>query len=212
MMYYLYKITNKINGKFYIGKRQTTAEHVSLDPYMGSGIRLKAAIQKYGIENFTKEVLGTCTTPEMLNLLESLEVTENLVNDPNCYNLMVGGHGGRQGPEARKKISESKMGDKNPMKHKVWTEEDRTKKRVARKINEAQRIENANQTRLENSPKYVVIFPDGHEERIGLLTPFCREHKLDQRTMKAIAHKEHLEDRKHVPTKHKKFTIYILED
>lgn len=213
MMYYLYKITNNINGKFYIGKRQTKVDHVSLDPYMGSGIRIKAAIKKYGIENFTKEVLGTCTTSELLDILEALEVTEDLVNDPNCYNLMVGGHGGRQGPEARKKISESKMGDKNPMKHKIWTDADREVKRQARKINEDQRREKQMATRLAKSPKYVVIHPDGREEQLTeLLTPFCKKHKLDHRTMLAIAEKRHTNDRKSIPTSHKGFSIYIKED
>lgn len=209
MFYYVYKITNKINGKFYIGKRQTNATHISMDLYMGSGIRIKAAIKKYGIENFHKEVLGVCTTLDLLNILEKLEITEDLVNNPNCYNLMVGG---RQGPEARKKISESKMGDKNPMKHKVWTDEDRAKKRIARKISDSHRKEKLEQTRLANSPKYVVIFPDGHEEQIGLLTPFCNNHRLEQTVMKAIAHKTHLKDRKGIPTKHKGFMIYIREN
>lgn len=209
MMYYVYKITNNINGKFYIGKRQTDKQHVSLDSYMGSGIRIVAAIEKYGVEHFSKEILGTCTSPSLLNLLESLEITDDMVNDPNCYNLMSGGHGGSQGPEARKKISKSKLGDKNPMKHKVWTEFDKQVKREARAKCEKQRKTNYIKTLIAKSETYIVTYPCGYVDEINLLTPFCNEHKLCQRTMKAIAHKTHLSDRKNIPTIHKGYTISI---
>ena len=50
----IYKITNLINSKIYIGKDTTS------DPnYYGSGILIRKSIQKYGIENFLKEVIDT---------------------------------------------------------------------------------------------------------------------------------------------------------
>jgi len=48
----IYKTTNKINGKIYIGKDTT-----SNPQYLGSGKLIKRAILKYGVENFTKEIL-----------------------------------------------------------------------------------------------------------------------------------------------------------
>ena len=53
-MYYVYRITNKINGKFYIGVHKTEDFE---DDYMGSGVAIRSAIEKYGIENFDKTML-----------------------------------------------------------------------------------------------------------------------------------------------------------
>ena len=64
---YIYLITNKLNGKIYIGKHSTDDLY---DGYMGSGILINKAIKKYGLENFTKEYLGFCDNEDTLNYLE----------------------------------------------------------------------------------------------------------------------------------------------
>ena len=87
MYYTVYKITNLINGKYYIGKHQT----MNLDDdYMGSGKILKLAINKYGIENFKKEILHIFDTEEEMNAKEK----ELVVINENTYNLNQGGNGG----------------------------------------------------------------------------------------------------------------------
>ena len=52
----LYKITNTVNGKIYVGVHST--DDVD-DGYMGSGKLIRLAIEKYGIDSFTKETLET---------------------------------------------------------------------------------------------------------------------------------------------------------
>lgn len=88
--FYFYKITNLINNHFYYGVHITNNLN---DGYMGSGKRLKYAIKKYGIENFTKEILKYFDSKEEAFEYESEIVNENLVKNNNCYNLTKGGHG-----------------------------------------------------------------------------------------------------------------------
>ena len=56
-MAYIYKITNLLNGKIYVGKR-VREDTSDMEKYYGSGIAIKLAIQKYGKENFKKNVFG----------------------------------------------------------------------------------------------------------------------------------------------------------
>ena len=87
---YIYKITNKINNKWYIGKHNGTNPN-----YMGSGKLLKRAVNKYGLENFQKEILEYCSSETELNQREIIILSEtNATTDPNSYNLAEGGEGG----------------------------------------------------------------------------------------------------------------------
>ena len=52
---YIYKTTNQINGKIYIGL--TTMNEEESKWYFGSGDSIKKALEKHGVENFKKEIL-----------------------------------------------------------------------------------------------------------------------------------------------------------
>lgn len=86
--HYFYKITNNINGHFYYGVHNT--DNLD-DDYMGSGKRLHFAYKKYGMENFTKEILKFFDSSAEAFKYEAEVVNETLVSDPNCYNCINGG-------------------------------------------------------------------------------------------------------------------------
>jgi hypothetical protein len=90
---YFYRITNIINNKFYYGVHSTNNLN---DGYLGSGLRIKHAIKKYGKENFVKEELAFFNTFDEALEYESKIVVEDLINDPDCYNLTLGGRGGHK--------------------------------------------------------------------------------------------------------------------
>lgn len=91
MNYYLYKITNLINNKFYIGVHKT--KNIN-DGYMGSGKVLRQAIEKYGIENFEKEILEFFDNYHSMMKREKEIVTEEFLCRKDVYNLRKGGDGG----------------------------------------------------------------------------------------------------------------------
>jgi hypothetical protein len=89
--HYFYKITNTINNHFYYGIHST--DNLD-DGYMGSGSRLNYAYTKYGIENFTKEILKFFDSRKECSDYEAEVVNETLVEDPDCYNVILGGDNG----------------------------------------------------------------------------------------------------------------------
>jgi hypothetical protein len=91
MFYLIYQITNKTNGKIYIGKHQTENKD---DGYMGSGKFIRYAIEKEGIENFEKKILFECESEEELNRKEAELVNEEFVKREDTYNINTGGCGG----------------------------------------------------------------------------------------------------------------------
>lgn len=91
MNYTIYQITCKTTGKIYIGKHQTKDLN---DGYMGSGKLLKRAQRKYGLENFSKEILYVFETEEEMNNKEAELVSEEFCLKEDTYNICPGGKGG----------------------------------------------------------------------------------------------------------------------
>ena len=89
--HFIYKTTNLLNDKFYVGMHSTDNLE---DGYVGSGKRLRYSINKYGIENHKFEILEFLPSREELKKREVEVVNEELLTDPLCMNLKFGGEGG----------------------------------------------------------------------------------------------------------------------
>ena len=89
---YIYETTNIANGRKYIGKKKSP---VFDESYLGSGILLQKAIEKYGREKFKTTILKWCETREELNESERLFIEKNNAYKSNdFYNIAAGGEGG----------------------------------------------------------------------------------------------------------------------
>ena len=142
MNHYVYQITNQSNGKIYVGKRSCKCS-IEDDAYMGSGIHIRRAIKKYGIENFDKDIIILCESDKEAYEIESVIVNVDFIKRTDTYNICSGGDGVGVGeghpmfgknhseetiakmsdsntgktpsPETRAKLSASQIGDKNTM-------------------------------------------------------------------------------------------------
>lgn len=119
MYYTIYKITNGVNGKIYIGAHKT--ENLD-DGYMGSGVHLGHAKKKYGLENFSKEILSLHADEKEMYDKEAELVTLDFIKESTNYNKTPGGHGGwnhivpgayQLSAETRKRIGNKLRGRKH---------------------------------------------------------------------------------------------------
>ena len=100
--HYIYKTTNLVNNKFYIGMHSTSNLE---DGYIGSGKKLWYSIRKYGRENFKMEILEFLPDRSSLKEREKELVNESLLQDPLCMNLAQGGQGGFINQDSQRKRS-----------------------------------------------------------------------------------------------------------
>lgn len=127
---YIYKTTNLINGKIYVGKSsKSISESTS---YYGSGIIFFKALKKYGKENFKKEIIEELESIEEMNNREKYWIeTLNAQDSSIGYNLANGGDGGDtssfidySNPEYKKKLSDAQSGEKNSQYGKKHTKKE----------------------------------------------------------------------------------------
>ena len=91
MKFIIYKITNLVDGKIYVGKHQT--EDLN-DGYLGSGKLLRRALKKHDRKKFIKEILHVYETEQEMNDREKELVTEEFCKRKDTYNICEGGQGG----------------------------------------------------------------------------------------------------------------------
>jgi hypothetical protein len=163
--HYIYKTTNILTNKFYIGMHSTDDLN---DGYMGSGKRIKYSIRKYGKENHLVEIMEILSDQKTLIDREIELVNECLLHDPLCLNLKLGGVGGNSAftEETKLRMKINNSGKNNPMfgrsREKATFE---TKQRMSH-------------GRSKNNKTFILTSPNGEtysaERRFGLVE-LCNE-------------------------------------
>lgn len=132
----IYKITNLINGKVYIGQTVRPLNQRLANHKLYPKSLISNAFKKYGIENFTIETIDTAVNKEELDSKERMWIEHYNSISPNGYNLTKGG-GGTLGyklsKETRLKISRANKGKPSHTKGKVLSEETKRKISISRK-------------------------------------------------------------------------------
>jgi hypothetical protein len=126
--HYIYKITRTDgSGKYYIGLHSTDDLD---DGYFGSGERLWHSINRHGKDRHEKEILEFLPTRKAAALREGELVNKDILKDPLCLNLALGGfdsprnEGKKQSEETKRKKSASMqgkhVGQLNPNYGSMW--------------------------------------------------------------------------------------------
>lgn len=105
--YLIYKMTNLINGKYYIGQHQTENP---LDDYIGSGFYLNRAESAYGLSSFVKTILFDFDNFNLMNNKEKelVQLSNCFPYDQMSYNLKEGGSNGSLSKESIEKCRQTK--------------------------------------------------------------------------------------------------------
>ena len=157
--YTVYKITNLVNGKIYVGKHQGVDPYA--DEYFGSGKVIKQALRKYGKENFRKEILYVFETPEEAYIKEREIVDKEFLSRNDTYNQKEGGQGGFdhidveqqsillkelwQNQDFRKKVQESqekanndpKVKERRSKAQKIAQNNPETKRKISERLKQS---------------------------------------------------------------------------
>lgn len=119
----IYKITNKVDGKLYVGQtvqklKKRWSDHCSANRKRDGQSYLYNAIQKHGKDSFLVEQIDSASTLEGLNALEEFYIKKFDTMSPKGYNLLPGGSNRRQHEDTKRKLSEALKGRPIPNR---WT-------------------------------------------------------------------------------------------
>jgi len=162
-IWYIYKITNLLTKKSYIGQRHIEDNiNPSNDKYMGSGTYIKRSIKKHGLSNFKKEILiERLKTQSEANVFEENFIKSENTLHPNGYNLKSSclqnciyseeskrknseSHKGKKlSEETKRKMSKSAKGKTKPLK---------TRQKMS-KVNKGKKLSEETRQKISESNK-----------------------------------------------------------
>ena len=162
---YIYKTTNKLNGKIYIGQKKSKT---FVETYYGSGTIINRAIKKYGKENFEVVIIEWCETREELceKEIHHIAKEKSLYGFGIGYNITPGGEFGDtfthhpNKEDIRKRVSEYFTGRKHT---EEWKQN--ASKRMSGKNNPMYGVESPMKGRKQ-SPEAIEKIRKFNKERV----------------------------------------------
>lgn len=184
-MGYIYKITNNVNGKIYIGKTINLEDRWYKHKYLamkGINRHLYSAMRKYGIDNFSFEVIEQCDD-NILNDREKYWIDTLASCDRNIgYNKTIGGDSGdtwtyNNHQEQTSKLLSEKLKGK---KHDPDSYRRAGEKRRGYKMNDEQRKKISDSLKNGHITGRIKSVPPPHYDRTGEHQPDSAKRKLSE--------------------------------
>lgn len=181
-MGYVYKITNRINNKCYIGAtiqhhyEARWRKHINSLKYKEGCPILKRAMLKHGVENFKFEILIICFDEDVVKVEKEYIKKYNCIQ-PNGYNILTGGQlgdghvGFKHTPETIIKIKEAqkKFKEKNPNHYETYRERhQKTMKTInfSECVKKSEKFRKAMEERKKNYKNRIIIVSEETKEKI----------------------------------------------
>lgn len=197
----IYKITNLVNSKIYIGQtinsiEKRWARHTWATTKKRNAMAITSSIIKYGEDNFIIEQIDTANSIDELNEKEIYYIELYNSLSPNGYNISPGGgnrimseetklkllminKGRKASDETRKKLSES---------HKGWVPSEETRQKWRDAFSGKSPSENTIKAAIEARQKtFTLLSPDGKLTTFTNMKNFCDENGLSNSSLCNVA-------------------------
>jgi group I intron endonuclease len=216
MIYSIYKFTNIINGKVYIGYTNNTTKRYKTHKTKSQLLKsaFYDAIKSYGWDNFSFEIIYQSKDGEHChNTMEEYFIREykSHIDEGFGYNLTYGGEGQKSPTkETRWKIGSANRGKtRGPLSEETKLKIGYSNSQKKRTPEEREHLRQINlgkkqseETKLKRSKSYIITSPTGKTQEIRNLNQFCIDNNLNQGAMAAIARGK--------PAKHKGWTCSFI--
>lgn len=159
MQYYIYKTTNTVDGKAYIGQHKVPSRPEAFMRYLGTGIAIREAIKKYGKLSFRKEILEYIDDDNKHTKVSEREKYYIALHNtivPHGYNISLGGEGGCTEESHRKSVLTKKI---NGYRHSAETKAKMSAAAKGKPKSDTHKAHLSEHHRYKHS--HLIVFEDG---------------------------------------------------
>lgn len=188
MQYTIYKITNLINGKMYVGQHILKKECPR--QYMGKGLGIREAYKEYGKENFVKEVIeiveDNTDNRSVVSEREKYWIKELNTMEPNGYNRHPGGIGGCTKESGQKGANTRK---ERGYKHSEETKRKMSEARIGIEFTDEHKQHLSDNHHLKK--EWILLYENGEEEKYyGSMCDLAQKNNITFNKLMRLSYKK----------------------